>query len=220
MARVLISGATGFMGRRLSAALVARGHRVRALARPGSQTRVAAGCEVVTGDPLDRASYRQPLEGVDTLIQLAGVSHPSPAKAALFSSVDLRAATAAVEAAREAGVPHFVYVSAAHPAPVMKEYIAVRSKAEALIGAAALNATILRPWYVLGPGRRWPLMLLPVYFTLGMLPWTRDSARRLGLVTAAQIIQTMVLAVEHPPTGIRVLEVPQIRAGSIGVERR
>jgi len=216
MARILISGATGFLGRSLSAALVARGHQVRALARPGSQTRVAPGCEAVTGDPLDSESYRQPLHGVDTLVQLVGVSHPSPAKAALFSSVDLPAAKAAVEAAREAGVRHFLYVSVAHPAPVMKEYIAVRSKAEELIRAAALKATILRPWYVLGPGRRWPLLLWPLYWTFGALPWTRDAARRLGLVTAAQMIQTMVSAVEHPPAGIRILEVTQIRAGSVG----
>src|ERR1700682_4552244 len=124
----------------------------------------------------------------DTFVQLVGVSHPSPAKAAEFRSIDLASARAGVEAARFAGVRHFIYVSVAHPAPVMKEYIAARSQAEEAIRASGLNATILRPWYVLGPGRRWPLALLPMYWVLGALPQTRDSARRLGLVTIEQMI--------------------------------
>ena len=43
------------------------------------------------------------------------------------------------------------------------------------------------------------------------LPRTRESARRLGLVTVKQMIDTMALAVERPASGVRVLEVPQIR---------
>lgn len=54
---VFVAGATGWMGRRLCARLVERGHRVRALARPGSGARVAPGVEVVVGDPLAAATY-------------------------------------------------------------------------------------------------------------------------------------------------------------------
>jgi len=45
----------------------------------------------------------------------------------------------------------------------MKAYIAVREECEEIIQESGLNATILRPWYVLGPGHRWPYMLLPMY---------------------------------------------------------
>lgn len=214
MARILISGATGFVGRKLAAILLSGGHEVRALVRAGSESRAPAGCQTIVGDPLDSAVYRRSLSEADTLVHLVGVSHPSPAKAALFRSVDLPAAKAAVDGAREAGIRHFIYVSVAHPAPVMKEYIAVRSEVEESIRAAGLNATILRPWYVLGPGRRWPLLLLPLYWTLGALPATRDSARRLGLVSLSQMTRTMARAVDQPPVGIRILEVPQIRAAS------
>ena len=210
MAHIFISGATGFVGRNLAAELVRRGHLVRALARAGSAGRVDAGCEVVMGDPLDAANLRGLIGGADTFVQLVGVSHPSPAKAALFRTVDLASAKAGVDAATQADVRHFAYVSVAHPAPVMREYIAARTEAEDYIRAAGLNATILRPWYVLGPGRRWPLMLLPFYWVAGILPGTRDSARRLGLVTLPQMIAAMAFAVEQPPTGIRVMEVPQI----------
>ena len=47
--------------------------------------------------------------------------------------------------------------------PMMKAYIQVRSECEAMIRESGMNATILRPWYVLGPGHRWPYLLLPVY---------------------------------------------------------
>jgi uncharacterized protein YbjT (DUF2867 family) len=215
MAFVFLTGATGFMGRNLAAELLRRGHHVRALARPGSEKRVPAGCEGVTGDPLDAQTYRDRVAPADTFAQLVGVSHPSPAKASEFRSIDLASAKAGVEAARGAGVRHFIYVSVAHPAPVMKEYIAARSEAEEAIRASGLNATILRPWYVLGPGRRWPLALLPMYWVLGALPQTRASARRLGLVTIEQMIATMARAVEQPATGVRIVEVPQIRSGQL-----
>jgi uncharacterized protein YbjT (DUF2867 family) len=215
MAFVFLTGATGFMGRNLAVELLRRGHQVRALARPGSEARVPAGCEGVTGDPLDPVGYQERVSPADTFVQLVGVSHPSPAKAAAFRSIDLSSAKAGVEAARFAGVRHFIYVSVAHPAPVMKEYIAARSEAEEAIRASGLNATILRPWYVLGPGRRWPLLLLPMYWALGALPRTRDSARRLGLVTIEQMIATMARGVEQPATGIRIVEVPQIRSGRL-----
>jgi uncharacterized protein YbjT (DUF2867 family) len=215
MALVFISGASGFLGRNLAAQLVRRRHEVRALVRAGSEDRAPGGCEVVVGDPLDSASYRHLVGPADTFVQLVGVSHPSPAKAALFRSVDLAAAKAGVDAAKYTGIRHFVYVSVAHPAPIMKEYIAARSEAEEYIRAANLNATILRPWYVLGPGRRWPLALMPLYWALGALPRTRDSARRLGLVTVSQMIETMARAVEHPATGIRILEVPEIREAAV-----
>ncbi len=212
MAHVFLTGGTGFLGSRLAAELLRRGHRVRALARPASLSPVPAGCEVVEGDPLRAESYRGRVAPADTFIHLVGVSHPSPAKAAEFRRIDLASARAAVEAAVFAQVRHFLYVSVAHPAPVMKAYIAARTEAEAAIHDAGLNATILRPWYILGPGRRWPLMLLPAYWLLGAVPATRASAQRLGLVTIGQMVAAMAGAVDEPPHGIRVLEVPRIRA--------
>jgi uncharacterized protein YbjT (DUF2867 family) len=78
-----------------------------------------------------------------------------------------------------------------------------------------LSATILRPWYVIGPGHRWPMALLPAYWMAERLPATRDAARRLGLVTLDQMVEALVAAVEAPPSGVRVVEVPEIRRQSL-----
>jgi uncharacterized protein YbjT (DUF2867 family) len=211
MASVFLTGASGFMGRNLSAELVRRGHTVRGLVRAGSESRVAPGCHAVTGDPLDAVTYLHLIAPAATFVHLVGVAHPSPAKAAQFLSVDLASAKTAVSAASGAGIRHFIYVSVAHPAPIMREYIAARTAAEAAVRASGLDATIVRPWYVLGPGRRWPLLLLPAYWLLGALPATRASSRRLGLVTLRQIVATLVRAVEQPASGTRIVEVPEIR---------
>lgn len=200
------------MGRQLSAELMRRGHKVRGLVRRGSEKRVVPGCEGITGDALDAFTYREYVCGSDTFVHLVGVAHPSLAKAAQFRSIDLASVRQAVTAASAAHIRHFVYVSVAHPAPMMHEYIAARSEGEQCIRLAGLNATILRPWYVLGPGRRWPLLLLPGYWLMEALPRTRESARRLGLVTLEQMIATMVGAVESPASGMRIVEVPDIRA--------
>jgi uncharacterized protein YbjT (DUF2867 family) len=211
MAQVFVTGASGFMGRRLCAELIRRGHSVRGLVRAAAARPLPPGCQTVTGDPLDAATYRDLVPPADTFVQLVGVSHPSPAKAAQFRAVDLASAKTGISAALSAGIRHFVYVSVAHPAPIMREYIAARVEAEEAIRASGLNATILRPWYVLGPGRRWPLALLPVYWILEALPGTRESARRLGLVTLDQMVRTMARAVEQPPAGLRVIGARQIR---------
>src|SRR5438445_13421321 len=130
-APVFVTGATGYMGQRLCAELLARGHRVRGLARAGSETRLAAGCEAVTGDALRATTYGSAVTGCGTLVHLVGVTHPSPAKAAQFRSIDLASALQAIAAARAAAVRHLVYVSVAHPAPIMRKYIAARREAEA-----------------------------------------------------------------------------------------
>jgi uncharacterized protein YbjT (DUF2867 family) len=165
------------------------------------------------GNALDALSYRDQIRPASTFVQLVGVAHPSPAKAAEFRSIDLVAGREAVAAAVHAGIQHFVYVSVAQPAPMMKAYIEVRAECEEVIRGSGLHATILRPWYVLGPGHRWPYLLIPGYWLLEKLPATRDGARRLGLVTLEQMLRSLTNAIASPAPNVRVLGVPEIRQG-------
>ena len=208
---VFVTGGTGYIGSRLIARLLARGHRVRALVRPGSEGKLPEGCEPVLGNALDGATFASRVRPGETFVQLVGTPHPSPAKAAEFRAVDLVSARESIAAAAQAGVAHFVYVSVAHPSRFMREYIEVRTLGEAMLRETALPATILRPWYVLGPGHRWPYALLPLYWLAERIPATRDGARRLGLVTLEQMLRALVWSVEHPAEGTRVLGVGEIR---------
>jgi uncharacterized protein YbjT (DUF2867 family) len=208
---VFVTGGTGYVGRPLITQLLARGHEVRALVRPGSEKKLPPGCHAIPGDALDGKSYALKIAPADTFVQLVGVSHPSPTKAAEFRNIDLASGQSAVDAAKSAGVRHFVYISVAHPAPMMKAYIEVRTQCEAMIRQSGMDATILRPWYVLGPGHRWPYFLIPIYKLMELLPATRAGATRLGLVTLEQMVQSLVHAIETPAQGVRIVEVPEIR---------
>jgi uncharacterized protein YbjT (DUF2867 family) len=208
---IFITGATGHVGRSLIPALAGRGHKVRALVRAGSEARLPAGCESIVGNALDANTYADKISAGDTLVHLVGVTHPSPAKAEQFRTIDLKSALEAVSAAEKAGVKHLVYVSVAQPAPVRKAYIEARSEAEAAIRSTGIPSTILRPWYVLGPGRLWPIFLIPMYKLMEIIPSTCESARRLGLVSIKQMVATLCAAIENPPPEIRIVTVPEIR---------
>jgi uncharacterized protein YbjT (DUF2867 family) len=209
---VFVTGGTGYIGRPLIRALLERGWIVHALVRSGSQAKLPAGVLPVIGDALDDSTFALAIPAGATLIHLVGTPHPNPAKAAEFRRVDLASIRAATAAAQFAHVQHVIYVSVAHPAPVMRAYIDVRREGEKLVEATGIRSTILRPWYILGPGHRWPYVLMPLYGLLRCLPSTRDSADRLGLVTLRTMIGALVEAVEAPPVvGMRIMNVPEIQ---------
>ena len=210
---VFLTGSTGFLGRSLAAELLRRGHTVRALVRPGSESRVVQGCELVSGDALRAESYAGNVAPSDTFVHLIGVAHPSPSKAEEFRKIDLVSCREAAMAAKQAGIRNFVYLSVARPAPMMKEYQAVRAEGERVITETGIPATFVRPWYVLGPGRNWPLLLKPFYALARAYPPTREGATRLALVTLEQMTQTLASAVENPPETVQVFEPPQIKLG-------
>ena len=215
MHQVFITGGTGYLGRPLIARLMARGHTLRALARRGSERNLPPGIEVVVGNALDPATFREAIAPARTFVHLVGTPNPGPLKGAQFRSVDLASVKASADAALAARVAHFVYVSVARPAPVMHAYQAARAEGEAYIQSLGINATVLRPWYVLGEHHRWPRMLKPLYWLGERTPGLRDGARRLGLVTHAQMLDALIAAVENPVLGVQVVGVPEIRAATI-----
>jgi len=81
-----------------------------------------------------------------------------------------------------------------------------------------MNVTIVRLWYVLRPGHRWPYVLLPMYWRCERIPPTRDGARRRGLVMLPQMTQTLLSAVENPSIGAHFIELPQTRRGASAPE--
>jgi len=207
---VFVTGGTGYIGSRLIKRLIGR-HTVRALVRPGSEKRLPQGAEPMIGNVLDRATYTSLLTSDSVVVHLVGTPHPSPSKAAEFESIDFVSARECIAAARAANVRHFVYVSVAHPAPIMRAYVDVRVRCEALLRESGLSYTILRPWYVLGPGHRWAYALIPLYWIWSLMPSKRDTARRLGLVTIHQMLAALTWAVDTAGSVSRILNVPDIQ---------
>ena len=86
---ILVTGGTGYIGQHLIPALLARGHRVRALARHESLGRVPMGSTRVLGDALLVDSVRAAIQPGDSVVHLVGTPHPTPTKADQFEKVDL-----------------------------------------------------------------------------------------------------------------------------------
>lgn len=211
--KIFIAGGTGYIGRALIPLLIKQNHFVQCLVREKSINKLPAGCVPIFGNALDNKSYIENISLSDVFIHLVGVSHPNPSKKDQFRKIDLVSLKQSVEASAALGIKHFIYVSVAHPAPLMKDYIKVRMECEEFIHTSGLNASILRPWYVLGPGHRWPYALIPFYKLMEKIPSTAESAKRLGLVTIRQFLNKLIYIIEHPGPGIRIIEVPEIRNG-------
>jgi uncharacterized protein YbjT (DUF2867 family) len=116
-----------------------------------------------------------------------------------------------VKAIHDTTIRHFVYLSVAHPAPAMKAYVAVREEGERLVRASGVPATFVRPWYVLGPGHRWPYAILPLYWLWALSPKSRDTARRLYPVTLRSVVRAIADAIDRPAEGVRIIEAPELR---------
>ena len=214
MSTVFISGATGYLGRPLTKALITTGYDVHALTRPQSIKKLPVGCTPVPGNALDASTFIKSIPNGSTYIHLTGVSHPSPAKAAEFRTIDQVSFEASLQSAQAAKANHFIYVSVAQPAPILREYTKVRRECEIRLERSGLNATILRPWYILGPGHRWPYLLIPLYKLAAHIPAWRDGALRLGLVTHRQMLAALVQATNKPSQGVNFYDVQAIRAAN------
>ena len=134
---ILVTGATGNVGRQVVEQLVQRGANVRALVRDTSKANFPAGVEVVQGDLLDVDSLRSAYQGVSTLFLLNGVVADEYTQALI-----------ALNLAREAGIKRIVYLSVIHSdVYVNVPHFAGKFGVERMIEQMGMHATILRPAY-------------------------------------------------------------------------
>lgn len=213
MKTIFITGGTGYIGSRLIEALLQdRNYKIQALVRLGSENKLPPGCELITGNGLDATSYRDKIEKGSIFVHLIGVPHPSPSKSMQFKTIDGVSIQQAGKAAVYAQVSHFIYLSVAmYPTRIMKDFQEVRAEGEALLLQSGLKTSFVRPWYVLGPGHWWPLLLKPLYLIAKMIPPKREAARQLDTVTIKQMIATLVHAIKNPPEKIAIYNVPEIK---------
>jgi len=210
---VFITGGTGYIGKRLIKILLKEGAKVTALVREQSVNKLPAGCLPVIANPFNPASYVNSIPAGSTFVHLLGVSHPGPKKKLLFYSVDLASLKASVDAAKQAGAKHFVYVSVAqYPTKVMADYQEARRQGEAAVAESGMTYTFIRPWYVVGPGHYWPLLFNPLFKLLELIPATSVQAKSLALVSLKQMLLTLRNVVLNAPVaGKNIIEIADIK---------
>ncbi len=150
---IAVTGATGFVGRHVAAALASRGHQVRALARRPARARQALGplAELVPGQLGDGATLAALVRGADAVIHLVGIIVETGS--ATFHEVHVEGTRRALAAARDAAVRRFVYMSAvgARDQPGATRYHRTKWQAEELVRASELSHAIFRPSIISGP---------------------------------------------------------------------
>jgi len=239
--RILVTGASGFVGRALVEDLAAQGHRVRAAMRQPADI-FSRTVEVVAVSDLARPlEWRPLLSDIDTVVHLAGIAHTTSAVGdELYDRVN-RAATAALAAAAARNrIARLVFVSSirAQAGPTIDHALTEadtpnpvdaygRSKlaAEHAIRAAELPHTILRPALIYGPGVKgnladlirlarspWPLPLKALRNRRSLLARSNlVAAIHLALTTPAMVNETYVVA---DPAALTMAEiVAAMRAG-------
>jgi uncharacterized protein YbjT (DUF2867 family) len=153
---ILVTGATGRVGRQVVQQLVKRGADVRVLVRDTSKASFPAGVAVVQGDLLDIDALRTAFTGVNTLFLLNAVAGDEFTQALI-----------ALNIAREQGVERVVYLSVIHSDHFVNvPHFAVKSGAERMIERVGFGATILRPAYFIDN----ELMIKDVILTHGVYP--------------------------------------------------
>jgi len=195
---IIVTGATGTVGRQVVGQLVKRGADVRALVRDPSKANFPAGVDVVQGDLLDVDSLRRAFSGVSTLFLLNGVV-PDEYTQALI----------ALNVAREAGIERIVYLSVIHSdLYVNVPHFAGKFGVERMIERMGLNATILRPAYFMGND----LTIKDVVTGYGIYPMPIGSkglamvdTGDIAEIAAIELIRRERTAVPLPPDRINIV---------------
>jgi nucleoside-diphosphate-sugar epimerase len=224
MSRILVTGATGFIGRAVVADFAQRGHTVRAAVRRAPEPPFPLGVEVIQhADLVGDVEWQPLLDGIDGVIHLAGIAHTGGISPELYDQVNCVATAQLANAAAQAGVRRFVFVSsiraqigaaadhaltendAAAPADA---YGHSKLAAEEKVRSSGVPFTILRPVLLYGAAvkgnfalllraaaSRWPLPMKSLANRRSLLGLDNFvSALDFVLSTPATIGETYVVA--------------------------
>jgi NADH dehydrogenase len=198
--RVLVAGATGYLGRRLVPRLLASGRTVRALVRGG--TRQLDGVEIAAGDLSDPASLARACEGVDTVIHLVGILKERGK--ATFEAVHVEGTRALVAAASAAGARRVLYVSAIGARPdAPTAYWRTKARAEALVTGSGLAWLVLRPTIVFARDGEF-YRVLEQLTAIPLVPVLGPGTSRLAPIRADDLADVEVAALDQEAAWNRV----------------
>lgn len=192
---ILVTGASGFVGRHVVAALRAAGHVVRGLVRrPETAARLARrGLEPWLGEITDEAALRGAVEGVATVVHTVAIIRERGAQT--FGAVNYQGTVRLLDAAARAGVRRFVHLSALG-ADAGSPYAYLRSKGlgEQAVMAADLGWTILRPSIIFGPGDEFFGTLAELSRLSPIVPIVGDGRTRFQPIAVDDVVACILAA--------------------------
>jgi uncharacterized protein YbjT (DUF2867 family) len=208
--RVLVTGASGFVGNQVVKELLAQGHEVRALVRRGSEKKVQERerVEIFPGDCLVHEELEEAATGCDAVIHLVGIIREFPGRGVTFEQVHVQATRNVVDTATEAGVRRYLHMSAlgARPEPA-DPYHVTNFRADDYVINSPLTHTIFRPSIIYGPEDQSINLFARHIQRLAFFPIIGDGTYQLQPVPVWTVARAFALALELPQTENRVYEV-------------
>ena len=178
--RVLVTGATGFLGFRVVAALLEAGAKVSALIDPEQENKLIGVADKITilhGDLWNRASLKGQSRGHQAIIHLVGSPKVDPARGITYQQVNLTSTRNAINMAIGDGVRYFTLLSVATIFGVLpQEYVYSKRDAEDYLKCSGLQWQIVRAPHLFMPSLQTPLLSLQA--ALSQLPPLRWLVRR------------------------------------------
>lgn len=202
---ILVTGGTGFVGRKVVHALRAEGRDVRCLVRRPEQAS-APGCEVTQGDVTDPVGLARATAGCDAVVHLVSIITGKPTE---FERVMVEGTRNLLAAAQEAGVRRFVLMSALGTTEESKDLVPYyRSKwaMETALKASGVEHVIFRPSFVFGrDGGVLPVFVRQVRWS-PVTPVVGDGERRLQPIWVEDVAAHFAKAVDLPGAANRTFE--------------
>ena len=202
--RVLVTGATGFVGSRLVPGLAAAGHDVVALVRGASRYDPPEGVDVAEGDLLEPGSFEAALEGVEAAYYLIH----SMQSGREFAERDRRAARNFVEAADAAGVERVIYLGGlGEERDRLSPHLRSRREVEYILGEGAFDLTTLRAAIVVGDGSASFEMIRQLAQRLPVMVTPRWVRTRCQPMAVGDVIAYLVGVLRVPATAGETFEI-------------
>ncbi len=209
---ILVTGGTGFLGRHVCRALVARGNLPRLLVRTGSEGRipedVRRACRVTQGDVTNRECLVNAAQSTGAIVHLAGIIREFPARGETFEKVHVEGTRHAVHAAKQWRIERFVHVSAlGAEAGSPSGYFDSKGRAEEIVRNSGLSWTIFRPSGIFGPGDRFFTELARAVRRAPFLPVPGDGRFLLQPVFVGDVVKGIADCLARPDTEGRAFDV-------------
>jgi len=200
---VFVTGGTGFVGREIVKQLVADGHRVRALVRPGSEDKLQKHENVASheGDVTDAASLVGAVEECEAVIHLVGIIREFYGRGVTFKKMHVTATANILEACAEQGVRRYLHMSSnGTRQDGITAYHRTKWQAEEMVRNSDLEWTIFRPSLIFGPGSEFVKMLAELIRRVPVVPVIGDGQYRMQPVAVEQVARSFVRALGMPET--------------------
>lgn len=203
---ILVTGGSGFIGRRVVARLAEAGRPVRVLARGQRQADLPQGVERLPGNVATGEGLAEAMEGVERVVHLVAIIRET--RGQTFDGVIRGGTERVVEAARAAAVKKLVHVSAigARDDPTYP-YLHAKWRAEQAVMGSGLNYTILRPSIVFGEGDEFINALAALVRGNPLVPIAGEGKTRFQPIWVEDVVTCIVACLEDGSHDGEVVEI-------------